>query len=130
MAGDATIASMGVQATATPRREVAAAFALLSALVLALPGCAGLEAARLYARGTRALDSGDVARAVADLEAAAALRPDRSEIRNHLGLAYRAAGRPEDAGRAFRDALRLDCGNRAARHNLAVLERTPNPGVP
>lgn len=126
MGRDATIGAMGVQAIAASRRW--AALALIAGA--GLSGCASLDAARLYARGTRALDRGEVARAVADLEAARELRPDRSEIANHLGLAYLAAGRPRDAERAFLEAVRLDCGNRAARHNLAALHRAAAPEEP
>jgi Flp pilus assembly protein TadD len=84
---------------------------------------ASWRGARLYAAGTRALDRGDVAAAVVDLEAAATLVPQSSEVQNHLGLAYAAVGRPEDARRAFGHALELDCGNAAARHNLRVADR-------
>lgn len=81
-------------------------------------GCASFEAARLYRSGTRALDSGDSAGAVADLERAAQLVPQGSEIQNHLGLAYDAAGRPGAARAAYRRAVDLDCDNAAAQHNL------------
>ena len=128
MAGHATIGGMGLQAIAATGRRGAAAAALLAGLVLG--GCASLEAARLYARGTRALDRGDVLRAVEDLEAARALRPDRSEIRNHLGLAYLAAGRRAEAERAFEEAVRLDCGNRSARRNLVALRRDRGEEAP
>ncbi len=128
MAADATIGAMGFQSTAARIWRIAVASAVLAGPGTA--GCAGLDAARLYARGTRALDRGEVARAIADLEAARELRPDRSQIRNHLGLAYLAAGRPADAERAFREAIRLDCGNRAARQNLAALRRAAPAEVP
>lgn len=101
---------------------------VLLAAILAAPawtGCATFRAARLYDSGTRALDRGEVAEAIADLERAATLSPRASEIQNHLGLAYAAAGRPDDARRAFERALELDCGNEAARHNLGVAEGTP-----
>lgn len=95
-------------------------------LVLAwsiLAGCASFEAARLYRSGTRALDAGDSARAVADLERAAQLMPQGSEIQNHLGLAYTAAGRDDAAVAAFRRAVEIDCDNAAAQHNLEVAQR-------
>lgn len=97
---------------------------VLLALALApwLATCASLEAARLYARGTRALDRGDAGGAIADLEAAALREPRASEIQNHLGLAYAAAGREADAVAAFRRAVALDCDNAAARHNLQAAE--------
>jgi Flp pilus assembly protein TadD len=98
-------------------RGMVAGAALLGLLV---GGCAELGAARLYRSGTRSLDRGDARGAVADLERAAALAPHASEVHNHLGLAYAAAGRDADARAAFRRALELDCDNQAARHNLAV----------
>ena len=93
----------------------------LCALALAL-GCSSLRAARLYQSGTSALDRGDARRAVVELERAAELLPEASEVRNHLGLAYQAAGRERDAAVAFRRAVALDCGNAAAAENLRVAE--------
>jgi Flp pilus assembly protein TadD len=91
-------------------------------LALAPAGCASFEAARLYRSGTAALDAGEPARAIADLERAASLAPQASEVQNHLGLACAAAGRPGDAERAFERALELDCENAAARENLRAAE--------
>jgi Flp pilus assembly protein TadD len=83
-----------------------------------LLGCAGVEAARLYGEGTEALDRGEFALAVERLERAAVLQPHASEIQNHLGIAYRAAGREAEARAAFERAVELDCDNAAARYNL------------
>jgi Flp pilus assembly protein TadD len=93
-----------------------------AALLLLACACTSFQAARLYQSGTEALRAGDAGRAVQELERAAALEPDASEIQNHLGLAYAAAGRGDDARRAFERALALDCDNAAARHNLAAFE--------
>jgi Flp pilus assembly protein TadD len=76
----------------------------------------------LYQSGTSALDGGDSTQAVLDLERAAELLPEASEVQNHLGLAYQAAGRERDAESAFRRAVSLDCGNAAAVENLRVVE--------
>ena len=95
--------------------------------VVLLGGCAAFQAARLYNSGSDALERGDVERAVAELERAATLAPHASEIQNHLGLAYAASGREEDALRAFRRAVELDCDNRQALHNLAAAERGAGP---
>ena len=100
------------------RLVVAAALAALSAL----SGCATYQGARLYDRGTLALERGDAAAAVADLERASALVPHASEVQNHLGLAYEAQGRSADARAAFERALALDCDNEAARQNLRAAE--------
>lgn len=94
----------------------------LTALTLSV-GCASFEAARLYSTGTDALEAGDTRSAVVRLEQAARLRPEASEVRNHLGLAYLQAGRVGEARSEFEQALALDCGNEAARQNLRALER-------
>ena len=85
-------------------------------------GCSTLEAARLYQTGTLALDQGDADRAVADLEKAAQLLPEASEVQNHLGLAYQDVGRLGEAELAFRRAVALDCKNAAAAENLRIVE--------
>jgi len=92
-------------------------------LGLLLAGCASLEGAKLYARGTDALERGELPAAIADLERAAALVPEASEVHNHLGLAYARAGREGEALREFERAVEIDCDNEAARHNLAAAER-------
>ena len=94
------------------------------ALTLGCVGCASYRGARLYQEGTAALDRGEIDRAVSDLERAAELVPQASEIQNHLGLAYAAAGRDEEALDAFRNAVALDCDNEAAARNLRRAERT------
>ncbi len=99
-------------------------FLVLALLVsaIALPGCGSYRGARLYGSGSEALAAGDLASAVADLEAAARLVPQASEVHNHLGIAYLAQGRPEAARRAFERAVTLDCSNPAAVANLRRLE--------
>ena len=104
----------------------AIAVALLLALLLV--GCTSYRAARLYHSGTAALDRGDSGRAIAELEQAAELAPAASEVQNHLGLAYAAAGRPEDALHAFRRAVEFDCDNAAASENLRIAERRIEEG--
>jgi Flp pilus assembly protein TadD len=93
------------------------------AVALACLGCASYRGARLYQQGTAALDRGEIERAVSDLERAAELVPQASEVQNHLGLAYAAAGRDADALNAFRNAVALDCDNAAAARNLRRAER-------
>ena len=99
--------------------------ALALALLLSGSACATYRASRLYESGTRALDRGDASAALADLERAAALVPEASEIQNHLGLAYAEAGRHGEALEAFRRAVALDCDNQAAQHNLRAAEARP-----
>jgi len=96
---------------------------LCAATFAAAFGCASWDAARLYASGTQALDRGELTLAEVQLGEAARLAPQASEVRNHLGLVYAAQQRPVLAERAFREALRLDCDNDAARRNLAALQR-------
>jgi Flp pilus assembly protein TadD len=100
-------------------------------LALAFAGCAQFQGARLYQSGTEALDRGDSEQAIADLERAAERVPDASEVQNHLGLAYAAAGRDEDALRAFHRAVDLDCDNHAAAQNLrAAVRQTAGTASP
>jgi Flp pilus assembly protein TadD len=99
-------------------RELAAVLALLL-----VSGCTAWQGARLYRSGSLALERGDADGAIRDLERAAQLVPHASEVRNHLGLAYQSAGRGDEARESFRSAVELDCGNRAARANLAAAER-------
>jgi len=94
---------------------------VLGAAVVAL-GCSSFRGARLYQSGTDALDRGDSTEAIAELEHAAEFLPEASEVQNHLGLAYQAAGRKRDAEFAFRRAVELDCGNAAAVENLRIVE--------
>ena len=83
---------------------------------------ASWRGARHYAAGTSALDRGETALALEELEAAARLVPDASEVRNHLGLAWWQAGDRVRARAAFETALELDCDNDAARTNLSRLD--------
>jgi len=83
-------------------------------------GCASFEAARLYQSGSEALEQGEVDRAITQLERAAELAPDASEVHNHLGLALAADGREEAALLEFQRAVELDCANDAAQANLTV----------
>ena len=102
-----------------------------AACVLAVAlGCSSFQAARLYQSGTAALDRGDSARAVLDLERAAELLPEASEVQNHLGLAYQAAGRDGDAELAFQRAVALNCENSAAAENLRVTQARSAGGAP
>ncbi len=90
-----------------------------------LLACTGLRAVQLDRSGRAALDRGDAALAVRDLEQAATLAPAVSGIQNNLGIAYERAGRRDDAERAYERAVALDCGNDAAQSNLEALRATP-----
>jgi len=54
---------------------------------------------------------GRMAEALREFDAAAALRPSSSDVQMLRAMTLEAAGRPEDAGKAFLDAWRLDAGN-------------------
>jgi len=108
---------------------VALRFALLWALIAA-SGCATWHASRLYQRGTASLDAGRPAQAIVDLEAAADLVPFASEVQNHLGLAYVAAGRDGAGLHAFQRAVALDCRNSAAQANLAAARAHAHASAP
>jgi tetratricopeptide (TPR) repeat protein len=86
-----------------------------------LPPVRAIRAARYYAAGTRALDRGANREAIVELELAASLMPNASEIHNHLGLAYWADERSAEAARELERAVELDCDNQAARVNLVRL---------
>jgi tetratricopeptide (TPR) repeat protein len=92
---------------------------VLALAVALLFACATTSATRLFRSGNAALDRNDAPAAVRDLEAAAQLLPESSAIHNHLGLAYAAAGRHDDALREFERAVAIDCDNQAAQANLA-----------
>lgn len=100
---------------------LARSLVILAAVALSVAlGCAGFRGARLYQSGSVALERGETARAIGDLEQAARLVPQASEVHNHLGLAYAQAGRDREALGAFERAVALDCDNAAAAHNLEL----------
>jgi Tfp pilus assembly protein PilF len=112
------------RATRGSRRVAGLVVLLVATASLAcssLPPVRAIRAARYYAAGTRALERGDDTVAIQELERAAALMPNASEIHNHLGLAYWSDGRERAAERELERALELDCDNDAARANLARL---------
>ncbi|MBI4521351.1 MAG: tetratricopeptide repeat protein [Gemmatimonadetes bacterium] len=66
------------------------------------------------ARGVAALRQGQVADAVADLEATVAAAPSSSEARRMLGIAYAAAGNVDASLRSLAEAVRLAPGDERA----------------
>jgi tetratricopeptide (TPR) repeat protein len=67
------------------------------------------------------LSEGEVDNAIQHLEAAAVIAPNHEQVNTRLGLAYLAAGRGEDAYRAFLLVRRLYPANWMAPVGLAVL---------
>jgi Tfp pilus assembly protein PilF len=96
------------------------AAALLAVCVLFPLGCTQWRAARLYQSGTRALEAGEVERAIDDLSQAASLVPQASEIQTNLGAAWLEAGEDRLALTHFERAVELDCDNQAASDGLAL----------
>lgn len=128
---------MGIRMFLSRRRNFvkAAVRAILVVAALSLPvletGCEStpiraIRGARHYAAGTEALNRSDDDLAIEELEQAAELVPQASEVQNHLGLAYWSDGRPQDARIAFEKAVELDCDNDVARANLERLMRSDN----
>ena len=102
------------------RFDLRLAFTLAVVALAAAPvGCASLRGAQAYQRGSEALDRGDATVAVGELERAAILLPNASEVQNHLGIAYSMEGRWDEAVSAYRRAVELDCDNLAAKQNLS-----------
>jgi GT2 family glycosyltransferase/tetratricopeptide (TPR) repeat protein len=66
-------------------------------------------------------DSGDLAAAVPEYRRAQLERPEDADIPLQLGRALKQAGKNDEARESFREALRRDPANRAARDELAWL---------
>ncbi|HEY0715273.1 MAG TPA: tetratricopeptide repeat protein [Polyangia bacterium] len=85
---------------------------------------AALDASFTEARFNKAgvlLDCGDYARAFSELESAARSRPNDPDLLVALGVAARGAGKPEEARRAYENALAVAPGFPAAHFNLGIL---------
>ncbi len=94
---------------------------LLAFVILALvAGCRphGIEALR---RGDEALRAGQVAKAIPLLEQAVTDLPSDARSWNYLGLAYRAAGRDQEAMKAYLRALERNRGFLDAWFNVGLL---------
>lgn len=74
--------------------------------------------------GLEALQRGDTATAIAQLESATQQAPDDYQAHVYLGASYGQAGRHDDAVRVLTRAVQLDPANAQARYNLGIaLER-------
>jgi Flp pilus assembly protein TadD len=85
---------------------------------------AALDASFTEARFNKAgvlLDCGDYARAFTELESAARARPNDPDLLVALGVAARGVGKPEEARRAYENALAVAPGFPAAHFNLGIL---------
>ncbi len=85
--------------------------ALLGAFLALTGGCAAVNrpqaAARLEA-GERAMAAQNLSAALAEFQAAVRLDPQLADAHEQLGLAYKQAGRLEDAADSLESAARLD----------------------
>lgn len=80
----------------------------------------------LHLRGVAAYRQGRFREAFGDLERAAQLAPDASEILDHLGAAAAAIEDWPRAAECFREALRIDPKSSDAAYNLAKVCRAQN----
>ena len=95
----------------------------LLVLVAALAACAAPTPAfdDHLAAGRAALDAGDTAKAIAELETAVGLDPTRAEAQVLLGQAYYTAGRSQEARERLQTGLRQDPNNASAQYLLGDL---------
>jgi Flp pilus assembly protein TadD len=115
------------------RQRVRCCGALMLAGVAILAGCAGRHdtagarasrsAADLYARGVRALDTGQTAAAIADLRAAVAAEPSMIMARVRLGDAYAQAGASDKAADQYEQVVRRDGYDAAIWYKLGESQR-------
>ena len=103
---------------------VSEAPALALPLALLLAGCSP-SGERALIEGDRLLQSGKAGEAIPLLERAVRDLPQNAPAFNHLGLAYHATGRTNEARRAYLRALEVDRNRVEATYNLAIthLER-------
>ena len=96
----------------------------IPALGLLLAGCSP-SGERALIEGDRLFQSGKAAEAIPLLERAALDLPQNAPALNHLGLAYHATGKTNEARRAYLRALEIDRNRIEATYNLAIthLER-------
>ena len=94
--------------------------ALVAATLLFAAGCTP-SGERALVEGDRLLRDGKVPEAVRMLEHAVETLPQDAAALNHLGMAYQAANRLDEARRAYLRALEIDRGLAEAHHNLALV---------
>ena len=71
--------------------------------------------------GEELLEEGEFVAAIKKFRIATDLLPDHPQAWNFLGLAYHRSGQPEDAIKAYQQALRLNVDFLTARYNLGCL---------
>lgn len=107
-------------------------FVVVVAAMLTAGGCTPPGPGALL-EGARLLEKGKYSEAVEQLKAATEMMPQNPRAWNHLGLAYHAAGQPQSAALAYKQALALDRSNvvHIAHYNLGCLylEQTNLPAA-
>jgi Flp pilus assembly protein TadD len=122
-----TLPAPRMNAHGNPKRcpsPVSLAGLSIPALGLLLAGCSP-SGERALIEGDRLFQSGKAAEAIPLLERAALDLPQNAPALNHLGLAYHATGKTNEARRAYLRALEIDRNRIEATYNLAIthLER-------
>ena len=97
---------------------------LLIFLSLLSYGCATVTSSANYAKGTEALEKGDVETSIGYLEEAVRLEPQSSKNHNNLASAYTAVGRIDEAWLHVRKAVVLDPWNEYAVLNSRHIFKT------
>lgn len=87
-------------------------------LLVASSACITQKGVEDYNQGLSLLSSGKPVEAVVSLERARAADPTWVSVRVALGKAYAESGKPLEAWREFREALRLEPRNADAQQNL------------
>src|SRR5687768_12796288 len=98
--------------------------AVLTTVVL-LIGCTP-SGPKALLRGERLIREGKYAESIERLKIAVQLLPDNGQAWNHLGIAFHSAGQMEEAGRAYREALRRNPNLAVVHHNLGILSLDQN----
>lgn len=75
----------------------------------------------LYYLGTLQLQKGDLAQCIPTFLKVTQLRPELPDVHNNLGVAYHAAGKWQESGQSFEQALRINPHYERAYFNLGSL---------
>ena len=93
---------------------------LFLAAVIFLTGCQP-PGPKALLDGERLIREGKYPEAIARLQKATGLLPKNAQAWNHLGLAYQYGGKPEEALKAYAQAIALDRNLAAVRFNVGIL---------
>lgn len=71
--------------------------------------------------GEQLIREGKYPEAIVKLQKATTLLPKNAQAWNHLGLAYQYGGKPDEAWKAYQEAVKLDRNLAPVRYNLGIL---------